>query len=156
MIISRISYSQIDYPRIEIDSLGRKVVVMTIDQAQKIDNNFEILSLLIKQGSECDSLNTSYLKVIDTQGKQVSLLELNIVELKKKINDKDLQIVNLQTQLSNEVMSNSLCDVQKKNKDEEINLLKNEVKKQKRQKVIGFIAGAVGVIGGIILIISSR
>jgi len=51
---SLLSFSQtIDYPRIETDSLGNKVVVMTIEQAQKIDNNFEILNLLTKQGTEC-------------------------------------------------------------------------------------------------------
>lgn len=151
---SLLSFSQtIDYPRIETDSLGNKVVVMTIEQAQKIDNNFEILNLLTKQGTECDSLNTAYLKVIDNQGKQISLLELDVKTLKEQINDKDQQIANLQTQLKNETESNKLCEDQKKIKDEEIKLLKKEVRRQKTQKVIGFIVGGVGVIGGVILAI---
>lgn len=157
-ISSLISFSQapIEYPRIETDSLGRRVVVMTIEQAQKIDNNFEILSLLTKQGSECDSLNNAYLKVIDTQGKQVAILELDVKKLKEQITDKDKQIANLQTQLANETKSNSLCEVQKKNDKAEIDLLKGEVKKQKRQKVFGFIVGVAGVIGGVLLIIAGH
>jgi len=99
------------------------------------------------------SLNTAYLKVIDNQGKQISLLELDVKTLKEQINDKDQQIANLQTQLKNETESNKLCEDQKKIKDEEINLLKKEVRRQKTQKVIGFIVGGVGVIGGVILAI---
>jgi len=151
---SIVSFSQgIDYPRIEKDSLGRKVVIMTIEQAQKVDNNLEIVNLLTKQGSECDSLNTAYLKVIDKQGKQISLLELDIKTLKSQINDKNIQITNLQTQLKNETESNNLCDDQKKLKDEEIKLLKKEVRRQKIQKVVGFIVGGVGVVGGVLLVI---
>jgi len=153
-ISSFLSFSQtIDYPRIETDSLGRKVVIMTIEQAQKVDNNLEIINLLTKQGTECDSLNTAYLKVIDKQGKQISLLELDVKTLKEQINDKDIQIKNLQTQLKNETESNKLCDDQKKLKDEEIKLLKREVRRQKMQKVVGFIVGGVGVVGGVFLAI---
>lgn len=154
ILLSIFAFSQnIEYPRIETDSLGRKVVIMTIEQAQKIDNNFEILDLVTKQGSECDSLNTFYLSVIDKQGKQVGLLELSVKSLKEQIKDKDTQITNLQTQLSNETNNVSLCDEQKVLKDKEIKLLKDDIKKQKIQKVIGFIVGGVGIIGGVLLII---
>lgn len=153
MMTSILSYSQIEYPRVETDSLGNKVVVMTIEQAQKVDNNFEILNLLQKQGTECDSLNTAYLKVIDNLGNQVALLELDVKKLKEQIKSKDEQISNLQTQLKNMTDANTLCEKQKANKDEEIKILKDEVKKQKRQKIVGFIVGAAGVVGGILLLI---
>lgn len=155
-IFSLMSFSQIEYPRIETDSLGRKVVVMTIEQAQKIDNNFEIIALLTRQGSECDSLNMAYLKVIDNQGRQISLLELDVKKLKEQITDKDSQIVNLQTRLANKEKENKLCEDQKINDKAEIDLLKKEVKKQKAQKVIGFIVGVAGVIGGVLLIIAGH
>ena len=41
-----VSFSQTDYPKIETDSSGHKIVIMTIEQAQKVDNNLEILKLL--------------------------------------------------------------------------------------------------------------
>jgi len=152
-IFSLISFSQIDYPRIETDSLGKKIVIMTIEQAQKIDNNFEILALLTRQGSECDSLNSAYLKVIDNQGNQISLLELNVKKLKEQIKDKDSQIVNLQTRLVNEESSNKLCEKQKENDATEIKILKHEITRQKMKKVIGFVVGAAGIVGGVLLVI---
>lgn len=153
MIFSIFAFSQNEYPRIETDSAGNKVVVMTIEQAQKVDNNMEILSLLEKAGIQCDSINTAYIKVIDDMGKQISLLELDIKTLKEQIKDKDAQIANLQERLSNSEKSNDLCEEQKKKKDEEVALLKKEVKKQKRQKVVGFIVGGLGVVGGILILL---
>ena len=85
VLSSVLAFSQ-DYPRIETDSLGKKVVVMTIEQAQKIDNNLEILQLMERAQLECDSLNLSYIRVIDNQGKQISLLELDIKHLKEQLN----------------------------------------------------------------------
>ncbi len=143
-----------DYPKIETDSMGIKVVIMTIEQAQKIDNNLDVLTLLEKAGVQCDSLNKAYLKVIDNLGKQVSILELDVKKLKDQIKDKDLQISNLQDRLNNESISNGLCEEQKNKKDEEIKLLKKEVRKQKRQKVVGFIVGGLAAAGGVFLLIA--
>lgn len=151
LLISSMFLTAQDYPRIEIDSLGRKVVVMTIEQAQKIDNNFEIVELLKRQGSECDSLNVAYLKVIDNYKKQVALLELDVNNLKLQISDKDIQISNLQERLSNSETSNKLCDEQKAKYDESVACLKKEIRKQKIQKIIGFGVGVVGVVGGFLL-----
>lgn len=153
MLFSILSFSQITYPRIEKDSLGNKVVIMTIEQVQKIDNNLEILNLLNLQGLQCDSLNTAYLKVIDNLGKQVSLLELDVKKLKEQIKDKDSQIANLQLQLTNSEMNSQLCDEQKGLKDKEVTVLKKEVRKQKLQKFVGFGVGLAAIVGSIYLLI---
>lgn len=150
MLSSIFAFSQIEYPRIETDSLGNKVIIMTIAQAQKIDNNMEILKLLTLQSSQCDSLSTAYLKVIDNLGKQVALLELDVNTLKSQIMDKDAQISNLQQQLSNSETINNLCEVQKNKQDQEIALLKKEVRKQKLQKVVGFAIGGVAIISSVL------
>jgi hypothetical protein len=152
LILSSVfAFSQIDYPRIERDSLGQKVVVMTIEQVQKIDNNLEILQLMEKAQLECDSLNMSYIRVIDNQGKQISLLGLDIKHLKEQINSKDEQITNLQVRLSNSETNNKLCEEQKVNFEKQVGILTDEVRKQKTHKVIGFIVGGVGTLGGILL-----
>lgn len=156
MISSIALFSQIEYPRIEIDSLGNKVLVITIEQAQKIDNNLDILKLLELQGFQCDSLSTSYLKVIDNFGKQVSLLELNVSILKDQVMYKDSQISNLQSQLVNSENINSLCEEQKLNNKEEISLLKKEIRRQKLQKFGGFIVGLAAVVGSFFLLVVSH
>lgn len=150
VLSSVLAFSQ-DYPRIETDSLGKKVVVMTIEQAQKIDNNLEILQLMERAQLECDSLNLSYIRVIDNQGKQISLLELDIKHLKEQLNSKDEQITNLQTRLSNSETANKLCEEQKLNYEKQVDILKDEVRKQKNHKIIGFIVGGAGTLGGILL-----
>jgi peptidoglycan hydrolase CwlO-like protein len=152
LILSSVfAFSQIDYPRIERDSLGQKVVVMTIEQVQKIDNNLEILELMERAQLECDSLNLSYIRVIDNQNRQISLLEIDIKHLKEQINSKDEQITNLQTRLSNSETTNKLCEDQKLNYEKQVDILKDEVRKQKNHKIVGFIVGGVGTLGGILL-----
>ena len=153
VLSSVLTFSQSNYPKIETDSLGKKVVVITIEQAQKIDNNLEILQLMEKAQLECDSLNMSYIRVIDNQGKQISLLGLDIKHLKEQINSKDEQITNLQTRLSNSETTNKLCEEQKLNYEKQVGVLKDEVRKQKTHKIIGFIVGGAGTIGGILLAI---
>ena len=153
VLSSVLAFSQTDYPRIETDSLGKKFVVMTIEQAQKIDNNLEILQLMEKAQLECDSLNMSYIRVIDNQGKQISLLGLDIKHLKEQINSKDEQITNLQVRLANSETNNKLCEDQKVNFEKQVGVLTDEVRKQKTHKVIGFIAGGIGTLGGILLAI---
>jgi peptidoglycan hydrolase CwlO-like protein len=153
VLSSVLAFSQIDYPRIERDSLGQKVVVMTIEQVQKIDNNLEILQLMEKAQLECDSLNLSYIRVIDNQNRQISLLEIDIKHLKEQINSKDEQITNLQKRLSNSETTNKLCEDQKLNYEKQVDILKDEVRKQKNHKIVGFIVGGAGTIGGILLAI---
>lgn len=147
-----ISFSQ-EYPRIEIDSTGKKLVVMTYEQAQKIDNAFELLTLLEKAGAECDSLTLSYVKVIDGLKHQVTLLESDITLYKGQIIDKDNQISNLQQRLSNSETNVTTCEQQITTRDEQIGLLKKEIKTLKTKRNIAYGAGIVGVIGGILLVL---
>jgi flagellar biosynthesis chaperone FliJ len=95
----------------------------------------------------------SYIRVIDNQGKQISLLELDIKHLKEQLNSKDEQITNLQTRLSNSETTNKLCEEQKLNYEKQVDILKDEVRKQKNHKIVGFIVGGVGTLGGILLAI---
>ena len=88
VLISFLSYSQ-EYPKIELNQKGEKVVVFTLSQAQKIDNDLEILNILEKSKIQCDSLNVSYIKIVDAQNHQIVLLEKNVSELNLQIMDKE-------------------------------------------------------------------
>lgn len=152
-IITFVGYSQ-TYPRFETDSSGRKLLVMTYEQAQKIDNAFELLSLLEKAGAECDSLSLSYVRVIDEYKHQVSLLNMDITLYKNQITDKDGQIVNLQQRLANCETNVATCDQQIEVRNKQIGLLENEVKTLKRKRNIAYGVGIGGIIGGILLILA--
>ena len=152
-IISNSLSQTIDYPRIEIDSLGKKVVVMTIEQAQKVDNNFELLDLLEKAAIDCENLNNSYIKVIDDQKKTIKLLEIDLKNYKDNSIDKDKQIANLQERLTNAINLSTDCEKQKIEMDDKVKILKGEITTLKIKRNIGYGAGVLGLIGGVFLIL---
>ena len=84
---------------------------MTYEQAQKIDNAFELVNLLEKAGAECDSLSLSYVKVISKLEKQVFQLETDLTLYKGQVIDKDNQIDNLTQRLKNCEDDSKLCNV---------------------------------------------
>lgn len=145
--------SQNVYPKIFVDSTGQKLVIFTYQQAQKIDNNFELLMLLEKKGSECDSLNLGYLRVIDNLENQNRLLNSSMSLLKDQSIDKNTQIRNLQDQLSNCEKISKDCDSQIKIRDEQIVLLKKELKTVKRKRNITYASGILGTISTILLVV---
>lgn len=152
-LISLTSFSQNKYPKIEKDSLGNKIVILTYEQAQKIDNAYELLNLLEKSGAECDSLNVSYLKVIDKLEKQVLLLETDIKLYKQQVIDKDGQISNLSQRLTNCESDVKLANDQIKLRDSQIVLLNNEISTIKTKRNIAYGVGIGGTILGILIAI---
>lgn len=152
VITAFLSYSQ-TYPRFETDSTGRKLLVMTYEQAQKIDNAFELLNLLEKAGAECDNLTLSYIKVIDEYKNQVSLLQSDITLYKNQIVDKDGQLTNLNQRLANCETNVATCDQQISVRDKQIGLLEDEVKSLKTKRNIAYGVGVAGIIGGILLVL---
>jgi hypothetical protein len=146
-------FSQNLYPKIFVDSTGQKLVIFTYQQAQKIDNNFELLILLEKKGVECDSLNLGYLKVIDNLESQNRLLNSSVSLLNSQSVDKTTQIRNLEEQLSNCQISNKDCDSQIKIRDEQIVVLKKELKTVKRKRNITYASGILGTISAVLLAI---
>jgi hypothetical protein len=144
--ISLFGLSQ-EYPKIEIDSKGQKVVIFTFEQAQRIDNDLEILSLLEKSKVQCDSLGLTTFRIIDTQNSKIILLEKSISELKKQSFEKDSLISNKDRQILNLENSSKLQDEQKKLKDQQIDGLKSDIEKEKTKK---WIFGTVGLLIGLI------
>lgn len=143
LLLSFYTYSQ-DYPKIELNSKGEKVVVFTLEQAQKIDNDLEILSLMKVARVKCDSLNLSYIKVIDEQKGEIVILRKLNDELSKNEKDKDKQISNLSEQNSNLQKNIDLCNKENGNKDKEIEGLNDDIKKVKWKSLGGgFVAGVV-------------
>ena len=152
LLLSFLSFSQ-DYPRIELNDKGQKVVVFTLEQAQKIDNDLEIYALLKSARIQCDSLNISYVKVIDEQRNQIVLLKSINEQDVKQLSDKDKQIKNLEDQNTNLEKDVKLCDAQKINNQKEIDGLKDDIKKTKWKSLgSGFLVGVVATLFTVLLI----
>ena len=91
MFFSFLTFSQ-KYPRIEKDSLGNKFVIMTYEQAQKIDNTFELVNLLEKPsanlakgcGGSCESYKVRIIiKFSSVSDENIALIAaaLNVLSL---------------------------------------------------------------------------
>jgi hypothetical protein len=145
-LFSLIALSQ-EYPKIEIDEKGQKVVIFTLEQAQKIDNDLEILDLLDRNKIQCDSLNISRLRIIDSQNSKIVILEKSISELEAQSKDKDLLLANKDQQIKNLEESVKIQEEQKCIKQLQIDGLKDDLKKEKTKK---WIFGAGGLLLGIL------
>jgi chromosome segregation ATPase len=126
---------------------------MTYEQAQKIDNAFELLNLLEKSGVECDSLNLSYIKVIDKLERQVLLFETDIKLYKEQIIDKNDQISNLNKRLMNCESDVRFANEQIGIRDSQIVLLNDEISTLKTKRNIAYGVGIGGTILGILVAI---
>lgn len=145
-LFSLIALSQ-EYPKIEIDEKGQKVVIFTLEQAQKIDNDLEILDLLDRNKMQCDSLNISRLRIIDSQNSKIVILEKSISELEAQSADKDLLLANKDQQIKNLEESVKIQEEQKCIKQKQIDGLQDDLKKEKKKK---WIFGAGGLLLGIL------
>lgn len=153
LLLSSLSFSQ-EYPKIELNDKGEKVVLFTLEQAQKIDNDLEVYELLKVARVKCDSLNLSYVKVIDEKNNQIVLLKNINKETEKQIIDKDKQI-NLLVEQSKNLQNNiDLCDKQKVNNQEQIDGLKKDLRKMKWKGLSGGFIG--GVVATLILVLVTK
>lgn len=151
LVIPVFSFCQ-DYPKYEIDTNGIKLVVFTIEQARKIDNDYDLLLLLENFRIKCDSLGISYIKVINEQNNQILLLKKINLENEKKITDKDGQINVLTKENINLEKNIKLCDEQKGNNQKEIDGLKSDIIKMKWKSLgSGFLIGVVTTLVTILL-----
>ena len=148
------AYSQSEYPRFETDSLGTKVVVMTIEQAQKLDNNSELLVLFESLNSQIGEYDSVCIKVLGEKDQIINLQTIQISDLKKSLLTKDEKIANLQK--SSDEKDTKIVNLNTiiTNKDAEINLHLDEMKRVKRKYLIGgsFGGAILGFVLGAILV----
>ena len=85
---------------------------------------------------DCDNIETSYAGVINKCNEKIALLELNLSDIRNQSLEKEDLILNLKTQLSNSESNKSLCDVQIGKKNDEISILKSDLRKEKFKKWI--------------------
>lgn len=145
-----------DYPRIEKDSLGNQLVIMTLEQAQALDNNTDLLILFEKLDSDINNIDTICVKVINEKDEVINQQTIQISNLKEALDNKDQQILNLQK--SNEEKDKSILLLEKviTNKDTEINLHLGEIKRVKKKSLVGGLIGGTSIIGLIIALIAIK
>lgn len=145
LTVSINAHSQTGYPKFDTDSSGQKLVVLTIEQAQALDNNTDLILMFEKLNSQISNYDEVCLKVVDAKEKVIASQTVQINNLKDALENKDQQIVNLQATIIELNNKSANFEQELKNKNEEIALHKKEIRRVKRNYVIG------GGIGGFIL-----
>jgi uncharacterized protein (DUF3084 family) len=153
LLFSLTAYSQIEYPRFETDSLGRAIVIMTVEQAQALDNNTDLLNLFEKLEAQLGDYDEACIRVIGQKDAVIAFQDIQIKTLKESLDNKDDQIVKLQKEITLNEAKISSFETELKKKNEEIELHKGEVRRVKTNAILGGSISSVGFIGLIIALI---
>lgn len=138
---------KIEYPRYEVDSLGQKVIVLTIEQAQKLDNNSDLLILLEQYAQKIADYDSICVKTVNDKEKVIDLQKIEIKTLKENLVVKDKEIENLQKRVSEYILKESLWSEQMKLKDETIQIKDKQIRGLKSKMIWGGVGSGVAIIG---------
>jgi len=158
LVLSLTAFAQtktIEYPKFETDSNGQQVIVMTIEQAQALDNSTDLLSLMEKANSQIGSYDSVCVKVINDKEQVIASQKLEIAKLKESLNNKDQQIKALQGEVASYLKKIMILEDQVTNRQQVIDEKNLQIRKMKTKMVFGGIGGGVAIVGlvlGLILV----
>ena len=144
--------SSIEYPRFDVDSNGQKVVVMTFQQAQSLDNSTDLLNLLEKLNIQMEDYDSICVNVINDKDKIIISQKIEIYKLKESLYNKDEQIKSLQSEVYSYKDKVEITENQISNKDEVIKEKNIQIRKMKTKMIFGGISSSF-IITGLILIL---
>lgn len=143
----------IDYPKFEIDSNGQQVVVMTIEQAQALDNGTDLLALLEKLNTQMSDYDSVCVKVINDKEAVIASQKIEISKLKESLNNKDQQIKALQGEIATYLKKIMVLEDEVANRQQVIDEKNSQIKKMKVKMVLGGIGGGAAIVGLILAIL---
>lgn len=144
---------EIEYPRYEIDSLGQSVVVMTIEQAQKLDNNSDLLVLFDQLNVQIGSYDSICVKAVNDKNVVISEQKFLIEQLNTNIETKDSTIGALQKQITEYQVREVMYGEQLTNLNSQIDLKDEQIRKMKTKMIIGGSLGGAAIVGLIVAIL---
>jgi len=144
-----------DLPQYLIEGGDTIGIIISVEQAQALDNDAELLSLFKQLRMDCDNLDSYYLQVINSLDQKMGLLEIKNKELYNQSVEKISLIENLNKQIENCEQNKDLCDDQISIKNEEVKTLKGEIRRQKIRKFISIGGNVVLAVITTLLIIKS-
>jgi uncharacterized protein (DUF3084 family) len=128
---------------------------MTIPQAMRLDNNSELLGLFEKLNSQLGEYDSVCVRVITDKEKVIAVQKLEITKLKESLNNKDVQIKNLQNQISKYIITIGILEQEVENRNSVISEKDLQIRGLKTKMIFGGIGGGtiiIGLILGLILI----
>jgi cob(I)alamin adenosyltransferase len=147
------SAQKIEYPRYDVDSLGNTVVIMTVEQAQKLDNSVELLLLLEKLNSQSQDYDIICIKTINDLNNIISIQKIEISKLKEYLKNKDEQILTLLSEASAYEKKVNILEQEVSNRQGVIDEKDKQIKNLKTKIIIGGVGGGVAITGLILFIL---
>lgn len=147
MILSIKSSAQTEYPKFTTDSIGNKLVVLTLEQAQALDNKTDLLPLYEKLSTQIGSVDSSCIKTIEEKDKTITSQDKFIKNQNNLISGKDKEINNLNLQITNYKVTEEGYKKEIDNKNQEIELHLDKIKRNKGRVLIG---GGIGLVVGFV------
>ena len=138
---------KIKYPRFEVDSLGQKVVIMTIPQALKLNNNSNILGKFELLQAEMQDYENICLKVINEKDEVIAKLDVVITKQDGQLLVKDEKIKALQGEIIGWMQANKVLETEVANRQKVIDEKNKQLSRLKTKMVVGGIGGSVVIIG---------
>lgn len=137
----------IKYPRFEVDSLGQKVVIMTIPQAMKLNNNSNILEKFEKLQAEMKDYEDICIKVINDKDQVIAKLDVVIAKQDGQLVTKDEKINALQGEILDWMKKTGALEAQLANRLQVIDEKDKQLKRLKTKMVITGVGGSVVIVG---------
>lgn len=143
-----VGYSQ-TYPKFETDSSGKKLVVLTLEQAQALDNQTDLLILFEKLNGEIGQYDSICLQLVNEKDSVIASQTLQLDNFKRDVAKKNEILCNLAKTNQENQKSISTYKVQLELKNQEIALHKKEIKRVKKKAYLG--GGIAGTILGLVI-----
>jgi hypothetical protein len=138
------------YPKM-IRNNDKTYVIFTLEQAKKIDNNSELLTLVQGVIDNANLSDAVWIKIVDGLKEEIVLLEEEISIKDIKLNKQDEKISNLLEQISKLENENKLLIEINNNTQSIIEEKDAIIRKNKIQKITGFSIGSVSIIAVVVL-----
>jgi len=136
-VFSQFSNQSDGYPKYLMNGKDTVGVVISVEQARKIDNDYDLIVLLKKYKSQCDSTQAAYVSVVDQLNNQIALLNVKISDMDSIKSTQKSMIDNLNQQINAYKSVINIGNQQAAKQNEIITNLTSENKKLKVQKYLG-------------------
>ena len=157
LILSISSFAQyskpVEYPKIETDSNGQQIVLMTIEQAQALDNSTDLLALMERVNSQIGSYDSVCVKVINDKDQVIASQKVEISKLKANLDNKEQQIRALQGEVAAYLRKIMILEDEVANRQKVIDEKNLQIRKIKTKMVVGGIGGGAAILGLVLAIL---
>lgn len=144
-LISIVTKSQttqtMQFPQYYIKGTDTLGLIISVEQAQKLDNDYDMLELLKKYKVSVEKMEEAYIVVVNNLQEEITTLKLKITTLEGIIKIKDSQIDNLKEQIEKYRRDGDLANAQLQAKNEII----SNYRKDNRSRFLKTLALIIGV-----------